>query len=103
MVEAEQSNVRSSQEARSVIDTAPLSSSARKTTEGKLASLLHELDLPSHSQIQVEASGHRRADRHDVTKQLTPTSPCPHINTRSTPITNISYTHDAVVERVTAT
>ena len=37
------------------------------------------------------------ADRHDVTKQLTPTSPCPHINTRSTPITNISYTHDAAV------
>ena len=60
LVEAEQSNARSSQEARSVKDTAPLSSSARKTTEKKLASLLRELDLPSHSQIQVEASGHRK-------------------------------------------
>ena len=43
------------------------------------------------------------ADHNDVTKQLTPTSPYPHISTRSTPLTNISYTHDAVVERMTAT
>ena len=58
-VGAEQSNAGSSQEARSVVNTAPVSSTARKL-KGKLASQLHELDLPWHSQIQVEASGHRR-------------------------------------------
>ena len=46
-------------EARSVLQTAPVSSTARKTTEGQPASQLHELDLPPHLQILSKASGHR--------------------------------------------
>ena len=58
---------------RSVINTTPMYSTAGKTTEGKPAGKLHELDLPPHSQIQVEASGHcRGADHNDVTNAYLP-------------------------------